>query len=112
MYQRGELEGSLLLGPWFSYIDENGLGHCQPDQLLVMSEKVLCFENKLTQTPTALTQLLSLYRPILESYYEMPVAMIQVCKNLKHEVKPAEKITHPYQAHAFTKRVYTWHTLR
>lgn len=69
-------------GVWFEFEDSRGLGHCQPDLLLIQSDRVIVIECKLTWTPVAQTQLSDLYLPVVEFVFGLPVVLVTICRNL------------------------------
>lgn len=73
---------TLVSSPWFEFQDKNGRGYCNVDHYAVLDDKVLCFECKLTETWVAFSQILELYKPVLEHIYGKPVVAVQVCKHL------------------------------
>lgn len=72
----------LTSGQWFEFRDANGKGCCQVDHYLVLPDRVLALECKLTQTEIAESQIQRLYAPVLQAVYEKPVVGVQVCKHL------------------------------
>lgn len=110
MIKDGELSGVLHLGQWFLFSDQNGTGWAQADAYLVMKDKILLMECKLTQNDTAVAQMISLYLPILRYIYDLPVLCLQVCRNLhyvpsKFVESPQELIDNPGPG------AYTWNLL-
>jgi hypothetical protein len=89
----GAFPGTLCLGQWFRYADTGGNGCAQPDAYIVGDSGILLFECKLSYTPAAWPQLEELYKPILEFHYELPVACIQVCRNVS-ALAEGHKIIH------------------
>jgi len=77
-----------LLGPWYYFLDYYGKGYCQPDVVWLGPDYTLVFEVKLTDTPAALTQILKLYKPVLELVYGKPVRGVVVTKNLTKDTLP------------------------
>src|SRR6056297_1277414 len=66
-----------LHAQWFKFRDRKGRGFAQPDIFVLFPDIVLLLEVKLTQRRKGMTQLRHLYSPLLERYYERPVAMVQ-----------------------------------
>ncbi len=104
----GSLDGELILSQWILFADSNGIGWAQPDAYILMRERLLLLEAKLTQTDSAVPQLLSLYRPLLSKIYNLPILCIQVCHNLRYVPKklvesPQEVLENPGPG------VFTWH---
>jgi hypothetical protein len=91
--EAGAFPGTLHLGQWFYYGDSCGTGMAQPDAYVVGETSILLFECKLSYTPIAWPQLRDLYKPILEFHYELPVACIQVCRNVSAAAE-GHKIIH------------------
>lgn len=67
---------------WIEFEDENGPGYAQPDIFFVLSDRVVLFECKLTETLRGHQQLRGLYGPLLSEIYLRPVILILACKNL------------------------------
>ena len=79
---RDELDGEVKPDIWYKFVDEHGLGFCQPDIELHYPEGIICIECKLTQTQNAHEQIDQLYRPVLEEVYGKKVYGIQATKTL------------------------------
>lgn len=110
MVNVGELEGELVLKQWILFADSNGIGWAQPDAYLVMKERILLVECKLTQSDEATPQMISLYLPLLRKIYDTPILCLQVCKNLRYVPKkfvesPQELLERPGPG------AYTWQCL-
>ena len=104
----GSLDGELFLGQWLLFSDQNGIGWAQPDAYLLMKDKILLLEAKLTQSDSATPQLLSLYLPLLRQIYNLPILCAQVCHNLRYVPKklvesPQEILANPGPG------VFVWH---
>ncbi len=104
----GELEGELRLGQWILFADSNGPGWAQPDAFILMENRILLLEAKLTQTDSATPQLLSLYLPLLRKIYNLPILCVQVCRHLRYVPKklvesPQEVLAKPGPG------VFVWH---
>ena len=69
-------------GVWFEFLDANGPGHCQVDFLMRAGETLVVLETKYTWTQVGHSQILQLYKPVLEAAYGLRVAGVVVCKNL------------------------------
>jgi hypothetical protein len=92
---------------WFKFEDFNGLGYAQPD-FFILSDRVLVFEAKLSQTIEGYQQLTNLYFPLLEEFYNLSPVGIQVCRNLiDPDITPL--ISHPCEIG--NESLYTWHFL-
>ena len=105
-----ELEGELRLSQWILFADVNGIGWAQADVYLLMKDRILLIECKLTQSDNAVPQLLSLYLPLLRKVYNLPILCLQVCHNLRYVPKklvesPQELLAEPGPG------VYTWQYL-
>ncbi len=90
------------------FSDQNGIGWAKPDIYLLMEDKILLIECKLTQTETAIPQMLCLYLPLLRMIYNKPILCLQVCKNLRYVPKkfvesPQELLQNPGPG------AYLWH---
>lgn len=110
--ETGELYGKVYEGQWFSFVDANGSGCCQPDILVETDSFVIILECKLTQNREALEQLAGLYRPVVEKVFQKPSVLVQVCRNLRH-VPPTDFIrcvTELLDRPAYNT-IYTWHFL-
>ena len=102
------LEGELFLGQWILFTDKFGVGWAQPDAYILMEDRILLLEVKLTQSDSAVPQLLSLYLPLLRKIYDLPILCCQVCRNLRYIPKkfvenPQEILAKPGPG------VFTWH---
>lgn len=92
-------------------MDENGIGYAQPDHYIVTEKYILLFECKLKQTNGAVSQMIDLYKPLLEHIYGLPVFCIQVFKFFtwgidKHAIEHPRDIA--YQA---PQDHYSWYNL-
>lgn len=105
-----ELSGELFAGQWILFTDENGVGWAQPDIYLLMLDRILLIECKLTQSDVATPQMISLYLPLLRKIYNLPILCLQVCHNLRYVPKkivesPMELLENPGPG------AFTWHFL-
>lgn len=105
-----KLTGELFIGQWILFADENGVGWAQPDIYLLMPNRILLMECKLTQSDVATPQLISLYLPLLREIYNLPILCLQVCHNLRYVPKklvesPMELLDNPGPG------AFTWHFL-
>jgi hypothetical protein len=78
-------EENVSHGPWIAYEDKKGLGWCQPDVVWhdTDNERIVVFECKLTATGRAVSQLASIYYPVLRAIYpNITICLVQVCRNL------------------------------
>lgn len=107
MIRDGELSGELHLQQWILFADNGGVQWARPDAYLIHTGGILLIECKLTQTDSAVPQLLGLYLPLLRQIYNVPILCLQVCKNLRYI--PSKLIEHPLE---LLERpgpgVYTW----
>ncbi|KKM17739.1 hypothetical protein LCGC14_1672780, partial [marine sediment metagenome] len=108
LVRNGDLDGELILGQWILFCDINGVGWAQPDAYVLMEDKIILFEAKLTQSDSAVPQLLSLYLPLLRQIYNLPILCAQVCHNLRYVPKklvesPQEILANPGPG------VFVWH---
>lgn len=93
------------------FFDENGRGYAQSDLFLVLSDKIVLFECKLTESAGGHEQLSLLYGPLLSYIYSRPLVLVQVCKNLRRGFRRIE-ITSLEEAIASTsQKVLTWQWL-
>lgn len=67
---------------WFKYLDDCGLGWCQPDLIYWHGGDIFVLECKLTDKKEAYKQILGLYKPILEKLYQARVFGLVVARNL------------------------------
>ena len=110
MLRDGELDGELNLNQWILFADANGVGWAQPDAFVLMQDKILLLESKLTQSDTATPQLLSLYLPLLRKIYNLPILCLQVCHNLRYV--PSKLVEGPEELlKAPGPGVFVWHFL-
>lgn len=87
------------LDQWFEYEDAFGHGFACIDGFAVGERCVLVWECKLTFTPErAWFQLEKRYAPLLRRHFQLPVATLQVCRNLAfgHPLTPANRRTPRY----------------
>jgi hypothetical protein len=97
-------------GLWWEYQDDNGLGYCQTDLVLIGREAALVLEAKYTWVEQAWTQLERLYVPVLGLALARPVFGVQVCKILKPETegRVVGTLKEAFAAVKLGERV-TWH---
>lgn len=106
--ENGDFVAELVSGQWFAFEDDFGFGFCQVDYYLICPGFIVLLEAKLTQTQSAEEQLQYLYAPVLRHIYQIPVVMVQVCKNLVQHPKQmlgdiSEIINRPQSG------IWTWH---
>ena len=80
-------------GIWFSFVDANGLGYCQPDVLLGLDGQVVVLECKLTEVDEARAQLGHLYLPVVARALGKPARGIVVVRHLTRESNPSNVCT-------------------
>lgn len=80
------LPSQFLHGPWFQFMDRNGLGHCQPDFIVKLRDRLLVLEVKYSWVPEGHSQIERLYQPVLERIFGLPVLGVVVCKRLRPEM--------------------------
>lgn len=111
---KGKLQGELVSFQWILFSDQNGRGWAQTDFFLLPradappTTPILLIEAKLTQTESAIAQLISLYLPLLRKIYNKPIVCLQVCKRLRYippkfVESPQEVLQHPGPG------MFTWH---
>lgn len=84
-------------GPWFSYLDANGPGICQPDALVGLDGTLWVVEIKLTYTPEADRQLDLLYLPVVQlALMPRRIRGLVVCQGLTGECS-ADRVVHTLQ---------------
>jgi hypothetical protein len=79
----------LSRGQWFAYSEDSEgarLQYAQTDFIALRGQKGLVVETKTTRTPDGVIQLLSLYRPILQSVW--PEVQWSFCQAFKHWAGP------------------------
>lgn len=69
-------------GLWFEFWDSHGPGYCSPDLVLDLPEATVVLECKLSWVSEAHSQILQLYRPILELARGKPCVGLVVVKYL------------------------------
>lgn len=80
----------LWHGQWFRFIDQNGLGVCQPDIIVRTPVGIAILESKYTWTQAGHLQLEKLYIPVVEKANPgVPAFGIVVCKVLTMDVDPS-----------------------
>lgn len=72
-------------GRWFEYEDRNGLGYCQVDLLLGQLGRLIVVEAKYTWTLAGHEELETLYLPVVEEAFGVPVKGVVVSRNLTRE---------------------------
>jgi hypothetical protein len=70
-------------GAWFRYSDRVREGVCQIDHYVCLGSYTLLIECKLSENQEAWEQMKSLYAPILEQYFGVPVARVQATRHLR-----------------------------
>lgn len=75
----GELKPEI----WIQYRDTYGIHYCSPDDVLVLPNRVMIVESKLSlrRYETARTQLKALYKPVLEYIYQRPTILVLAFKH-------------------------------
>ena len=76
-------DAMVLAGPWIRFEDSGGIGHAQPDAILLSPRGAYIFECKLSERNRAWQQLYQLYTPLLRNLLRVPLRRVQVCRNLK-----------------------------
>ena len=85
-------------GIWFSFLDANGPGYCQPDVLLGIDGEIIVLECKLTDVAEARKQLAYLYLPVVGRALGKPCRGIVVVRHLTRETTLANVVTSMGQA--------------
>jgi hypothetical protein len=70
-------------GVWFEYADAKRVGVCQIDHYVVLRDKILLVECKLSEKEEAWVQMKDLYAPILQQHYGLGVARVQATRYLR-----------------------------
>ena len=99
---------NLKSGVWFQYQDGSGPGYCQPDHFVKLPNQTLLVECKLSEKQSGYSQMLDLYRPILEQTYGLPVTCVLAAR---HIVSRRKLILDVRDALATPGEVYLWHHL-
>ena len=94
---------------WFEFLDANGRGVCEVDHLILLPDSVVVVECKLTQTPRGISQLGSLYLPVVRNIFkQVPVRGVMICKKLYEE--PSVLVTNLSQVlEQDLNTIPTWH---
>jgi hypothetical protein len=100
---------ALRTGEWIRFRDYHGTGFAQPDSFLVLPDRLLCFECKLSTRQDGVGQIASLYKPLLAHIFQKPVTGVLVVKYL-YEV-PAPLIEEPEEATSSQLPFLTWQYL-
>lgn len=74
---------------WLWYERRGKRGFAQPDVFVVLEDKILLLEIKLTQTESVEAQL-AFYAALLRKLYARDCVLLQVCRNLRYA--PAHEI--------------------
>jgi len=72
-------------GQWYEFHDINGHGYCQPDIVFEDEGQIIVIECKLSNYFQAYTQLNSLYKPVLQEVYRLPVRTLVVMRSLRSD---------------------------
>jgi hypothetical protein len=99
-------------GVWVSFVNGQSFHWAQFDSIVVLEDKVLVFETKLTQCLAGIEELQTLYRPLAAKLFSRPTIGIMICKNLK--LDPGERLLRKPEALTEFKpghMVWTWHHL-
>jgi hypothetical protein len=91
---------------WFEYEDSARAGVCQVDHFVVLPEKIILVECKLSETEEAWSQMADLYAPILAQHYRRGVARVQAARHLR----TGRKLLSDINA-AKPGQEYLWHLL-
>lgn len=75
------LEPSFHYSQWIEFTDAGGSGFACPDIFIVLENKILLFEVKLTQTPNAVAQMRQLYEPLLACIFNYPIIRCEIYRN-------------------------------
>lgn len=87
-------------GKWFEFEDRNGLGFCQVDLLLGQLGRLIVLEAKYTWTLAGHVELETLYLPVVEEAFGLPVKGVQVCRNLTPQTLDVAEIFHSVESAA------------
>lgn len=73
----------LRSAQWLWYVADHKASWAQTDHLLITANATVIFECKLTHTPTAASQLMRLYGPLIRWFVRpQRLVLVEVCKNL------------------------------
>jgi hypothetical protein len=78
--------------PWIAYTDQRRSGHACPDGVLVLRDRVVLIEAKLSYNTRGWTQLDSLYRPLAEIIWGLPVVRVLVVKHPRAQRPQVEDV--------------------
>lgn len=70
----------LILRPWLRYKQKGEVKKCQPDALLISDAHITIIEIKYSTTARAWHQLSTLYKPVIERAYRVPVFLTMVTR--------------------------------
>lgn len=73
---------SLIYHQWIEWADATGVHRCEPDAYLVLPDRIILFEVKLTASQYGVAQACDLYAPLLHLLYGKPVVSILLAKSL------------------------------
>lgn len=65
---------------WIEYTDASGSHYCEPEAFIVLADRIILFEVKLTGGIAGRMQMEGLYRPLLEHIFSRPVHCLLICK--------------------------------
>jgi hypothetical protein len=96
---------------WFEFYDKNGDGWAGADHILFLPDRIVIFECKLSQTPSGISQIQFLYRPLVQFIFpDRLVQGVQVCKNLYQEA-PGQVDSLAEVLSSSSEAIFTWQWL-
>lgn len=95
---------------WIKFADRNGVGWAEPELFIVLKDRVILFEMKLTGGPAGRMQMERLYKPLLEHIFKRPVHCLLVCRNVT-EHTPGPRFQTPEDFIISGASFGTWHWL-
>jgi hypothetical protein len=98
-------------GVWFQYADARGEHYCQLDGLLELDEQYVVLEMKYNHVAAAWTQLRYLYGPVVRSWSDKEVLLVEVVKWFDPDTvsrRPARLLKDVEKARANTFNVHVW----
>lgn len=95
---------------WIRFHDANGTGHAEPEAYLVLKDRIVLFEAKLTGGIAGKMQMEGLYKPLLENIYRRPVVCLMICKNVAPDT-PHPRYDSPEAFMSSGRPFGVWHWL-
>lgn len=77
----------VTLGPWYRFVDLDGIGNCQPDAIVAFDDFDLIVEAKSSHTRAAWQQLVQLYHPVVTKASGRPALLLEMTRSHDPAVK-------------------------